>query len=415
MRVLRHAATLGEVVVGLLTDAAIASYKRLPYLSFEQRREVIESIKGVARVVPQDTLDYTENLRNIKPDYVVHGDDWKDGPQARTRRKVIEVLQEWGGELVEVAYTQGISSTQLNQERKTIGTTPDIRVRTLRRLIQAKPILRVLQVHDGLTGLIVENARIEAGGVPREFDAMWSSSLVDSTSRGKPDIEAVDITSRLTSINEIFEVTTKPLIFDADTGGKQEHFAFTVKSLERLGVSAAIIEDKIGLKKNSLLGSDGTQLQAEVQDVCSKIRVGKHAQITEGFMLIARVESLILGAGMEDALGRAQAYTEAGADGIMIHSCAKDPDEILEFCARWRDVGNPVPLVVVPSTYSQVYEDQLANAGVKVVIYANHLLRAAYPAMMEVANSILMNGRAHDCEERCISIDEVLSLVPGTR
>ncbi len=415
INIIKEATKLGEVTVGLLTDEAIASYKRLPFLTYEQRKTVIKQIKGVHDVVPQFTLDYSSNLREIKPDYVVHGNDWGSGVQAGTRQKVIETLNEWGGKLIEVPYTPGISSTQLHNDLKAIGTTPNIRLRTLPRLIQAKPFVRVLEVHNGLTGLIVENLKLEQDGTIREFDCMWSSSLTDSTAKGKPDIEAVDMTSRMATVNSIFEVTTKPLIFDADTGGRPEHFGFTVKSLERLGVSAVIIEDKVGLKKNSLFGTDVPQTQDSIENFCNKIRAGKKAQITSDFMLIARIESLILGKGLDDAIKRAGAYIEAGADSIMIHSKKKDPEEIFQFCSQYSQLSDRVPLVVVPSSYNEVYETDLAHAGANIVIYANHMLRSAYPAMLRVAESILRHGRSSDCNEECMSINEILDLIPGTR
>lgn len=415
MNILKEASKLGVVTVGLLTDQAIASYKRLPFLNYDQRKEVVENIKGVAEIIPQFKLDYTENLRKIQPDYVVHGDDWTTGVQIQVRQKVIEVLKEWGGELVEIPYTKGISSTQLNEGLKQIGTTPDIRLKRLRRLIGAKNIVRVLEVHSGLTGLIVENVKIKRNNKCYEFDAMWESSLTDSTSKGKPDIEAVDMTSRMRTVNDVFEVTTKPLIFDADTGGQPEHFAFSVKSLERLGVSAVIIEDKIGLKKNSLFGNAVKQEQASIEEFCHKIKIGKNAQITDDFMIIARTESLILDRGMDDAIIRTKKYISAGADGIMIHSKQDKPDEILEFCKRFKDANLDVPLVVVPSTFDSIYDYELQKAGVKVVIYGNHLLRAAYPAMVKVAESILYNGRSLECNDDCMSINDILTLIPGTK
>jgi phosphoenolpyruvate phosphomutase / 2-hydroxyethylphosphonate cytidylyltransferase len=414
INVIEQAARLGPVTVGLLTDSAIASYKRLPFLDYTQREQVVRALKGVVKVVPQHSLDYTENLRALKPDFVVHGDDWRTGVQAKTRERVIEVLKEWGGELREVGYTPGISSTQLNHGIKQIGTTPDVRLRRLRRLIDAKSIVRVLECHNGLSALIIEHTQVANGGVNREFDAMWSSSLTDSTAKGKPDIEAVDLTSRLQTVNEIFEITTKPMIFDADTGREPEHFAFTVKSLERLGVSAAIVEDKTGLKKNSLLGTDVVQRQEDIDDFCHKISHAKKAQITDDFMVIARIESLILEKGMNDALIRANAYIGAGADAIMIHSRQKSPDEILEFCRQYRKFENAVPLVAVPSSYNAITEQELADAGVKVVIYANHLLRAAYPAMKRVAESILTHQRSLECEDDCLPISDILKLIPGT-
>ena len=415
LNIIKHAAELGDVTVGLLTDAAIASYKRLPYMAFEQRKEVIEAIKGVARVVPQETLDYVPNLREYKPDYVVHGDDWREGVQSKVRQSVIDALAEWGGELVEVPYTKGISSTQLNKALKEIGTTPDVRRSKMRRLLNAKPIVRLMEAHNGLTGLIVENIGVDTDKGRREFDGMWASSLTESTAKGKPDIEAVDVTSRTNTLHDVLEVTTKPIVYDADTGGKLEHFEFTVRTLERLGVSVAIIEDKVGLKKNSLFGTDVPQTQDSIEGFCGKIKAGKAAQVTDDFMIVARIESLILDQGMEDAVTRAEAYVEAGADGVLIHSRQKEPDEIFEFCDRFAKLPKQVPLFVVPSSYNQVTEDELIERGVDVVIYANHLLRAAYPAMVETAQSILTHGRSKEADSRLLSIKEILELIPGTK
>lgn len=415
LNVIKKAAELGEVTVGLLTDRAIASYKRLPYMTFEQRKAVVESLKGVSRVVPQETLDYVPNLRTYKPDYVVHGDDWREGVQRKVRERVIETLAEWGGELVEVPYTEGISSTQLNKALKEIGTTPDIRRRKLRRLLEAKPLVRLIEAHNGLTGLIVENTSVNTERGPKEFDGMWASSLTESTVKGKPDIEAVDVTARTQILHDILEVTTKPIVYDADTGGKPEHFQFTVRTLERLGVSALVIEDKVGLKKNSLFGNEVEQTQDTIENFCLKIKAGKEAQVTDDFMIIARIESLILEKGMEDAIQRAHAYIDAGADGIMIHSRQKDPAEIFEFCDRYAEFARKVPLVAVPSSYNQVTEDELAERGVNVVIYANHLLRAAYPAMVATARSILEHGRSAEADSNLMSIKEILELIPGTK
>jgi phosphoenolpyruvate phosphomutase / 2-hydroxyethylphosphonate cytidylyltransferase len=413
INILTRAAELGEVTVGLLTDAAIASYKRLPHMTFEQRKAVVENLKGVVSVVPQETLDYVPNLERLQPDFVVHGDDWRSGVQAKTRQRVIEALGRWGGELVEVAYTEGISSTQLNRSIKQIGTTPAVRAGRLRRLIENKPIVRVLEAHSGLTGLIIESTSVDRDGRQVEFDAMWSSSLTDSTARGKPDIEAVDISSRLQMINELFEVTTKPLIFDGDTGGKPEHFTFTVRSLERLGVSAVIIEDKEGLKRNSLFGTDVAQTQSSIADFSARLAIGKHAQITDDFMVIARLESLILEQGMDDAVERANAYVQdGGADALMIHSRRKEPDEIFEFCDRMSQQPDQVPIVAVPSSYNQVTEDELADHGVNVVIYANHMLRAAYPQMVKVAETILANGRSLEADPYLANIKDALAIIP---
>jgi phosphoenolpyruvate mutase len=412
MNILKEAAKLGNVTVGLLTDKAIASYKRLPYMTYEQRKAVIENIKGVVEVIPQETLDYRPNLEHIKPSIVVHGDDWREGVQSKTRQQVIDALAQWGGELVEVGYTQGISSTALNNSLKDIGTTPDIRRTRLRRLIDSKDVVRIMEAHNALSGLIVETIKSDEG---LEYDGMWSSSLTDSTSKGKPDIEAVGVSTRINTINEIFEVTTKPMIYDADTGGIAEHFAFTVRTLERTGISAVIIEDKTGLKKNSLLGNEVAQMQDTIENFCQKIQTGKKAQITDDFMIISRIESLILEAGMDDAVKRAKAYIEAGTDGIMIHSRQKSPDEILEFCKLLREFNEHIPIVVVPTSFNQITAKELSEAGINVVIYANHMLRAAYPGMKNVAKSILDNDRSLEAEESLLSIKEILDLIPGTK
>ena len=414
LNVLNTAKKFGDVTVGVLTDEAIASYKRLPFMNYEQRSEIINNLKAVKDVIPQATLDYTENLKKVKPDYVVHGDDWKEGVQKRTRQTVISTIAEWGGELIELPYTQGISSTKLNNALKSIGTTPERRLSSLRRLLQAKPLLRFLDIHKALSGLIIENTKIDVNGKCFEFDGMWGSSLTDSTAKGKPDIEAVDVTSRMSLLEEVFEVTTKPLIYDADTGGRVEHFIFTVRTLERLGVSAAIIEDKTGLKKNSLLGNDVEQTQDTIENFCRKIRAGKNNQVTDEFMIIARIESLILDQGMEDAVERAKSYLDAGADGIMIHSRKKDPAEILEFCDRYSIFSQGKPLVVVPTSYNTITEDELKEAGVNVVIYANQLLRSAFPAMQATAEMILRNGRSAECDASMLSVKKILELIPGT-
>lgn len=415
LNILHEASKYGRVIVGVLTDEAIASYKRLPYLNYEQRSLVVSNLKGVAEVIPQSTLDYRPNLEKVRPDYVVHGDDWKDGVQAKTRQQVIDKLAEWGGKVIDVPYTKGISSTMLNERLKEIGTTPDVRLKRLRRLINAKKIVRICESHNGLTGLIIENTSVTVNNMKREFDGMWASSLTDSTSKGKPDIEAVDLTTRLHDLNDALEVTTKPVIYDGDTGGKPEHFVFTVRTLERLGVSAIIIEDKVGLKKNSLFGTDAIQTQDSIEGFSAKIRAGKQAQVTADFMIIARCESLIAGKSIEDALERCLAYVQAGADGIMIHSKHRTGDDIKEFCLRFREVEPNVPLVVVPTTYNHITEDELAEWGVNVVIYANHLLRAAYPAMVQCAESILTNGRSLEANDLCMPIKQILELIPGTK
>jgi len=413
LNIIEHARAHGEVVVGLLTDEAVASYKRVPALKFEHRKKVVENIKGVSRVIPQETLSYVDNLKMLKPDFVVHGSDWKSGPQKKARREVIDTLALWGGSLIEVEYTPEISSTKLHRHLKSLGVTPSERMRKLRSQLEQKQIVRILETHNGLTGLIAENTEVIRANARREFDGMWLSSLTHSTSKGKPDIQYVDITSVSNTLSEIFEVTTKPMIVDADSGGLTEHFKFTVKTLERLGVSAVIIEDKTGSKRNSLFGTSRRQKQDTVENFCFKISEGKRSQVTEDFMIIARVESLILGQGMDDALSRSFSYIEAGADGIMIHSKEQDPSEILEFCKHFRAKDTITPLVVVPSTYNKITESELIRSGVNVVIYANHLLRSAYPAMRSVAQSILENERSWECNDACLPIKEILTLIPG--
>lgn len=415
INIIEHARNLGEVTVGLMTDDVIASYKRPPLLTYEQRKKVIENIKGVKEVIPQDTIDYEKNLRKLKPDYVVHGNDWKVGTHKRIRDRVIEVLKEWNGRLIEPEYTKDISSTQLIREMLEVGITPEIRLKKLRKLLELKPIVRFLEVHNGLTGRIVEKTQIIDSDTVREFDGMWLSSLTYSISKGKPDIEYFDSTSRILTIDEIFNITTKPMIVDGDTGGLSEHFVYTVKMLERLGVSAVIIEDKIGPKRNSLFGAEVKHTQDTIENFSHKISEGKKAQITDDFMIIARIESLILKNGLDDALKRAKAYIHAGADAIMIHSKKKTPNEILNFCKEYNKFQEKVPLVTVPTTYNRIIEKELIDAGVKIVIYANHLLRSAYPAMLEAAKSILYNERSYEIENKCLPVEDILNLIPGAK
>ncbi len=413
LNILREAAKLGDVTVGLLTDAAIASYKRLPFLTWEERKSVVENIKGVAAVIPQEALDYVPNLLHLKPDFVVHGTDWRTGPQKETRQRVIDTLAQWGGELVEPEYTAGISSTKIINAMKEIGTTAEIRLRRLKRLLHAKGVVRIMEAHNGLSGLIVENSHVITDGAKQEFDGMWLSSLTDSTAKGKPDTELVDRTSRMQTMNEILEVTTKPIIFDGDTGGPSEHFNFFVKTLERLGVSAVIIEDKTGLKRNSLFGTEVVQTLDSIEDFSYKISQGKKAQVTDEFMIIARIEALIAGHSVEEALARAKAYIAAGADGIMIHSRHKDAVEIRAFCDGYRKFEHRVPLIAVPTSYNHLTEDELQAMGFSIVIYANHLLRSAYPAMKQTAEQILTNRRSLEVDKNCMPLKEILTLIPG--
>lgn len=413
LNVINQARNLGDVIVGLHTDDVIRGYWRNPIMKYDERKEVIENIKGVIEVIPQDTLDQVSNILKVRPEYVVHGDDWKEGQQKELRENVINALNTYGGKLIEVPYTKGVSISKLDQDLMEIGITPQMRMKSLKELIYSKKPVRILEAHNGLTGLIVEKTKVEKDGKVREFDGMWISSLCDSTAKGKPDIELVDLTSRLNTINDILEVTTKPIIVDGDTGGQVEHFVYTVKTLERLGVSAIIIEDKTGLKKNSLFGTDVKQTQDTIGHFCEKIRAGREARVTSDFMIISRIESLIAKAGMDDAIKRAEAYIEAGTDGIMIHSKEKDGTEIIEFCEKYAKLERRVPLIVVPTSYNFMKEEQLVELGVSVIIYANHLIRSAYPAMVNTAKSILENERSKEASENCMPIKEILTLIPG--
>ncbi|QKF72297.1 phosphoenolpyruvate mutase / cytidylyltransferase [Aliarcobacter faecis] len=416
IRVLKEASKHGEVIVGLWTLKACGEVNDITYLDYDKRKEVLESFSMVKKIIPQNSASYKDNLLKLKPHFVVHGDDWKSGYQKKYREEVIELLKEWDGKLIEIPYSSDISDLKIKEEKQKLGITSTARLGRLRKLIEAKPIVKILEVHNALSGLIAENASEQTADEEIvTFDGMWSSSLTDSTSKGKPDIEAVDTTARMTTINEIFEVTTKPMIYDADTGGKQEHFEFTVRTLERTGVSAVIIEDKTGLKKNSLFGTEVEQTQDSIKNFCEKIKAGKKAQITDEFMIIARIESLILDKGMDDAIARARAYVIAGADGIMIHSRYKDPKEIIEFITLFRENDKDTPLVVVPTSFNSVTTNEFAAMGVNIVIYANHMLRAAYPGMMKVAKSILKYKRSFEAESDCMEIKEILDLIPGTR
>lgn len=412
INLIKKASEYGNLIVGVLTDEVVATYKRFPVLDYEKRTFIIKNIDGVSEVVPQDTLDYMTNLKKYKPDYVFHGDDWKEGVQSKIRQNVIDTLSEWGGELIEIPYTEDVSIDQINNIIKNAGSVPESRRGKLKKLISLKPIVRTMEAHNGLSALVVENAKVVKDEKINSFDAIWISSLTDSTAKGKPDIELVDMTSRINTINEIMEVSSKPIILDGDTGGLIEHFVFNIKTIERMGVSAIIIEDKIGLKKNSLFGTDVEQTQDSIEKFCEKIRAGKKALLTDEFMIIARIESLILKQGMDDAIKRAKAYINAGADGIMIHSREKEPDEIFEFCEKFNEFAPNVPLVVVPTSFNQVYEDEFAKKGVNIVIYANHLIRSAYPSMMDTAMKILENERCKEVDDNCLPIKEILTLIP---
>ena len=410
INILKTAKSYGDVIVGLLTDEAIGSYKNIPYLNFKQRKVVLENMKFVKKVIPQKTLDYVDNLNLIKPDYVVHGDDWKTGIQKKTRDRVIKALKKWSGKLIEPKYTKNISSTLIKNKISEI-ISPVNRVSRLNRLIKTKDIVRILESHNSLTGLIIENLVVNRKNKNKEFDGMWSSSLTDSATKGKPDNSSVDFSTRLSSLNSMMEVTSKLLVFDADNGGQLEHLPFLVRSLERLGASAVIMEDKIGLKKNSLFKNQSDTKQDKPELFAKKIKQICKSRKNNDFMVIARIESFIVGKGLKDALKRAEIYSKAGADAILIHSKEKTPAEIFSFAREFKKSKNFIPLVSVPSTYSKVYEKDLIKNGFKLVIYANQMLRAAYPAMQFTARKILENNRAFEIEKKIIPIKEIINLI----
>ncbi len=410
--IINKARRLGRLIIGVLSDEAVSSYKRYPLIPFEERKALFENLAGVERVVEQKELSYAGNLRALKPDYVVHGNDWCDGFQKPIRQEVIEVLSEYGGKLVEYPYSDNPMYKELDANHRAEAAMPDVRRGRLRKLIGMKGLVTAMEAHSGITGLIVEKTKVLQEGKTYQFDAMWVSSLCDSTAKGKPDIELVDMTSRFRTIDDIMEVTTKPIIFDGDTGGLTEHFVYTVRSLERMGVSMVIIEDKTGLKKNSLFGTEVKQTQDSIENFCAKIQAGKKAQKTKEFMICARIESLILEQGMDDALTRAFAFSEAGADAIMIHSRKKDPAEIFEFVSKFREKNTTTPIVVVPTSFNTVTEQEFKDRGVNVVIYANQLTRTGFPAMQDAARTILENHRAKECDDKCMSIKEIITLIP---
>ena len=411
VNILKIASSYGDVYVGLLTDKAIASYKNIPYLDYEKRKVVLENIRYVKKVIPQKTLDYVENLNRIKPDFVVHGNDWKTGIQKKTRNRVIKILQKWSGKLIEPDYTKGISSTLIKKELENIISLPENRVSRLKRLIDSKDIVRILESHNSLTGLIIENINITKNKKIIEFDGMWSSSLTDSATKGLPDNSSLSFSARISSFNYMMDVTTKPLVFDADNGGQIEHLPHLVRSLERSGASAIIIEDKVGLKKNSLFKNQTGTRQDKPKIFANKIKKICNSRQSKDFMVIARIESFIVSKGLKDALYRAVIYSKAGADAILIHSREKTPSEIFSFAKEFRKSKHFVPLVSVPSTYSKVYEKDLIRNGFKLVIYANQLLRAAFPAMENTAKTILKNKRAFEADKKIISIKDIINLV----
>ena len=411
--IIKKAQKLGKLIIGVLSDEAVASYKRLPLVPASERKVMFENVAGVYKVVDQNTLSYRENLEKYKPSIVVHGDDWCLGFQKPIRDEVTSILASYGGKLVEYPYSSDQKYADIQARTRSDLAMPDIRRGRLKRVLEAKGLITAMEAHDGLTGLIVENTVVHQDGGAHQFDAMWVSSLCDSTAKGKPDIELVDMTSRFRTIEDITEVTTKPIIFDGDTGGKTEHFVYTVRSLERLGVSMVIIEDKTGLKKNSLFGTEVQQTQDSIENFSEKIRAGKKAQRTKEFMICARIESLILEQGMEDALTRAFAFVEAGADAIMIHSRKKDPSEIQEFIEKFREKDKTTPIVLVPTSFNSIKEEEWKERGANIIIYANQLMRAEVPAMQKAAETILENHRAEECDSMLMPFKDIIRMIPA--
>ena len=411
LNIINEAKKYGRVVIGALSDKALIRYNKFPTISLEERIRLYENLEGVDSVMVQDSIMYDDAINALKPDYVVHGDNWKEGPESAIRENVLSLLNAYGGELIEVAYTRNPDVKKIDRQLQEKLSMPEYRRKRLRQLIDMCPVVKTIEAHSGLTGLIAEKTVVENNGRLDQFDAMWVSSLCDSTDKGKPDIELVDMSSRLRTIDDIMEVTTKPIILDGDTGGLTEHFVYNVRTLERMGVSAVIIEDKTGLKKNSLFGTEVVQTQDSIEHFSAKIAAGKKAQLTDDFMIIARIESLILERGMEDALTRARAFVAAGADGIMIHSRKKDPAEIFEFCDKFRAEDKKTPLVVVPTSFNSVTEEELANHGVNIVIYANQLMRAAFPAMKQTAELILKSHRALEADSMLMPFKEIITLI----
>ena len=411
LHIIQEAQAYGELTIGVLTDEALIKFDRFPTITFDERFQMMQKLDGVAHVVAQSTVSYTENLQKLKPDYVIHGDNWKTNEQKIIRDNVLKVLSTWGGQLIEVPYTRTEKVQHIDKVMHDKLAMPEFRRKRLRQLLQLRPIVKALEVHSGITALIAEKTIVQNKEELDQFDAMWISSLCDSTAKGKPDIELVDMSSRIRTIDDVMDVSTKPIILDGDTGGLIEHFVYNVRTLERLGVSAIIIEDKTGLKKNSLFGNDVEQTQDSIAHFCEKIKAGKQAQLSEDFMIIARIESLILEKGIADALQRAYAYVAAGADGIMIHSRQKTPDEIFAFCDAFRQKDKNTPIVVVPTSYHSVLEEQLAAHGINIVIYANQLTRSAFPAMQETAARILKHHRAKEADAQLMSIKDIITLI----
>jgi phosphoenolpyruvate phosphomutase len=413
LNIIKVARDLGEVTVGLATDRFNARYKRLTLMSYEDRKAIVENINGVKNVIAQDTLDLAPILRELRPDYFVHGDDWKFGPLKAVRQQVLEVMQEWGGVLVEPPYTEGISSTKLNAAWRSIGATPETRIRHFRRMLEFQPVVRLLEVHNSLSGIIIERTLVEGNERDKEFDGMWYSDLTDSLAKGKPNSSFVDLTSRINTIHGILESTTKPLIVEAGNGGITEHFVSTVKTLERLGVSAVVIADKVGYEGAVFSLNGNEPVQEDVNDFARKIASGKKTQVNKDFSIITQINSLVMHEDVENALRRARVYIEAGVDALMIHSNVETLTDFFEFCRSYRNLEDKVPLLAAIPARSSLDEDQLISAGVQFIVYPDQLLRAAYTSMLNAAKTLLIQARASDVDELYAPISEICDFVPG--
>ncbi len=410
INILKKASKLGDVIVGLLSDEAIAEYKKIPTLNYNQRKIVVESLNMVKSVIPQYVKDYRPNLIKLKPDYVVHGDDWKRGILKESREQVIKELKKWSGKLIELKYTKNISSTKIKKDILSKVSLKHNRTSSLKRLIQSKKLVRVIEAHSPLVGLIIENLTLTKKNKNEIFDAMWSSSLTESLIRGKPDNQSVELSTRINALSDVLDITSKPFIFDADNGGRIEHLPYTVSSMERQGVSAIVIEDKIGFKRNSLFKDQKSTQQDSIKNFSKKIKKIKDTRKSEDFLIVARIESFILGKGLDDALKRAYAYSKAGADAILIHSKENTPSQIFSFSKIFRKSKYYKPMIAVPSSYSKTYEKDLLKNGFSIVIYANHLLRASYKIMEKTALDILRFNRSYETEKNIVSVKDILNI-----
>jgi phosphoenolpyruvate mutase len=410
LNILKIASNYGKVIVGLLTDAAIIQYKNLPFFDYDQRFKIVSNLKLVDEVVPQDNWNYRLILNSIKPDFFVHGDDWKTGIQAKIRLEVIRELKKWDGKLIEPKYSKNISRISQKNKILHLGVTPDQRKLQLKRLLKVKKFIRIMESHSALSSLIIENVNINKNRKLLQFDGIWSSSLTDSALRGKPDNQSVDYSQRINFLNETIDTSLKPVIFDGDNGGRLEHLTYLVKNLEKIGVSALVLEDKKGLKINSLFKDQAKSFQESAEQFSKKIKIAINSRISKDFMIVARIESLILGKSLKDAINRAEKYSKAGADAILIHSNKNHPTEIFNFAKVFKRSKFFKPMIAIPSTYSKTYEKELVNNGFKIVIYANHLLRASYKAMYETAEKILINQRAFESEKKITPINNIISL-----